>query len=501
MKTDNRDLIKEVELLIKSHYAVIFIETAEEERARAHLKHLADDMSIGFFEWSVSKGLRRLDREVKGSVYLTADISNALGHIESSDFPAIYHFTGVTAYFEDKLIVSRFKDAAATFTHKHGAIIITSLDIDIPSALKPYSAIVSIPQPTKEEYRTLLLGIIRDLEGKIKLNFQLSTDDLNKLLNNLKGLTIMEAEKILTKAIVEDGSLAPRDIQKVIDAKIKVIEREGLLEYYPFEETMQSVADMKGLKGWLAKRKEIIVQPEKALEFGLSFPKGVLLLGVPGCGKSLCAKAVAMEWGLPLLKLDPSNLYNKYIGESEKNFKRAMDTAEKVSPVILWIDEIEKAFSSVSGDQDAGVSTRIFGTFLSWLQDRNGDVFIVATANDVEKLPPEFLRKGRFDEIFFVDVPDYESRSAIFTIHLTKRGKSAGDFDLDELVESTDGFSGSEIEQVIVSGLYTAFSKNINLSTEILLNEITSTKPLTVTMKDKIDYLRLWARDKAVSAN
>jgi SpoVK/Ycf46/Vps4 family AAA+-type ATPase len=300
---------------------------------------------------------------------------------------------------------------------------------------------------------------------------------------------------------VEDGTLSPQDIQKVIDAKINIVERDGLLEYYPFEDSMESVADMKGLKDWLAKRKEIIIKPEKAREFGLSFPKGVLLLGIPGCGKSLCAKAVAMEWGLPLLKLDPSNLYNKYIGESEKNFSRAMKTAEKVSPVVLWIDEIEKAFSSVSGDQDAGVSTRIFGTFLSWLQERNGDVFIVATANDVEKLPAEFLRKGRFDEIFFVDVPDYESRIAIFKIHLNKRGKNISEFDLDSIVSKTEGYSGSEIEQVIVSGLYTAFSNNVELGTDILLKEISSTKPLAVTMKDRIDYLRHWAKGKTVSAH
>ena len=192
---------------------------------------------------------------------------------------------------------------------------------------------------------------------------------------------------------------------------------------------------------------------------------------------------------------------NKYIGESEKNFKRAMKTAEKLSPVILWIDEIEKAFSSVSGDQDAGVSTRIFGTFLSWLQDRNGDVFVVATANDVKKLPPEFIRKGRFDEIFFVDVPDKESREAIFKIHLEKRGENISNFDLAKIVENTDGFSGSEIEQVIVSGLYSAFSNSTELTTEILLNEISFTKPLTVTMRDRINYLREWARERTVSAH
>ncbi len=500
MKSIN--MLTEIELLIKSNHSIIFIETAEEERADALIKHVADRMNLGFFIWSASKGLRRIDgQEEKGSVYQTVELALALGHVESSNFPAIYHFQGVTQYFEDVVTVTRLKDCSKTFTDKSGAIIITGLDIKIPDQLKPYSAVIKIPEPNVEQYQELLHHVLRDLQSKMHIEFKLDTEELNKLLNNLKGLTLMEAEKVLTKAIVEDGMLAPKDINRVIDEKIKVVEREGLLEYYPNEEAMDSVADLRGLKEWLAKRKEIILQPDKAREFGLTFPKGVLLLGVPGCGKSLCAKAVAMEWGLPLLKLDPSNLYNKYIGESEKNFKRAMQTAEKLSPVILWIDEIEKAFSSVSGDHDAGVSTRIFGTFLSWLQDRDGDVFIVATANDVQKLPAEFLRKGRFDEIFFVDVPDPESREAIFRIHLEKRGKNADNFDMKSIVEATSGFSGSEIEQVIVSALYTAFSNDLELSSTLLLDEIRVTKPLTVTMRDRIGYLREWAKGRTVSAH
>lgn len=496
------NILREIELLIKSNHSIIFIETAEEERADALIQHVADKMNLGFFIWSASKGLRRVDEDVeKGSVYQTADLALALGHVESSNFPAIYHFQGVAGYFEDRIAVTRLKDTAKTFSEKAGAIIITGLDIDIPDQLKPYCTIIEIPQPDEQQYQDLLHHVIRDLQSKMNVEFKLDTEDLNKLLHNLKGLTLMEAEKVLTKSIVEDGRLAPKDINMVIEEKIKVVEREGLLEYYPNEETMDSIADLKGLKSWLAKRKEIILKPYKAREFGLSFPKGVLLLGVPGCGKSLCAKAVAMEWGLPLLKLDPSNLYNKYIGESEKNFKRAMQTAEKLSPVILWIDEIEKAFSSVSGDHDAGVSTRIFGTFLSWLQDRDGDVFIVATANDVQKLPPEFLRKGRFDEIFFVDVPDEESREAIFKIHLEKRGKSTDKFNMESIVQATEGFSGSEIEQVIVSALYSAFSNETEISTSLLLSEISETKPLTVTMRDRIDYLRHWAKERTVSAH
>ncbi|NIP39493.1 MAG: AAA family ATPase [Candidatus Dadabacteria bacterium] len=496
------NMLREIELLIKSNHSIIFIETAEEERADALIKHVADRMNLGFFIWSASKGLRRVDdEEAKGSIYQTVELALALGHVESSGFPAIYHFQGITQYFEDMVAVTRLKDTAKTFSDKTGAIIITGLDIEIPHQLKPYCAVVKIPEPDEKEYQDLLHHVIRDLQSKMDVQFKLDAEELNKLLNNLKGLTLMEAEKVLTKAIVEDGILAPKDIRRVIEEKIKVVEREGLLEYYPNEETMDSIADLRGLKSWLAKRKEIILQPDKAREFGLTFPKGVLLLGVPGCGKSLCAKAVAMEWGLPLLKLDPSNLYNKYIGESEKNFKRAMETAEKLSPVILWIDEIEKAFSSVSGDHDAGVSTRIFGTFLSWLQDRNGDVFIVATANDVQKLPAEFLRKGRFDEIFFVDVPDPESREAIFKIHLEKRGKDSDKFDMNSIVEATTGFSGSEIEQVIVSALYTSFSNDLEVSTSLLLDEIRVTKPLTVTMGDRINYLREWAKERTVSAH
>ncbi len=231
------------------------------------------------------------------------------------------------------------------------------------------------------------------------------------------------------------------------------------------------------------------------------FPKGILLVGIPGTGKSLCAKAVAMEWRLPLLKMDPSALYNKYMGESEKNFKRVMETADKMSSVVLWIDEIEKAFaSSADGDFDAGTSQRILGTFLSWMQERKGDVFVFATSNDVSKLPPEFLRKGRFDEIFFIDLPDEGAKQQMFEIHLTRRGQDPEQFDTWKLAETADGFSGAEIEQVIVSALYTAFSVNSSLSTEILLQEIRKTAPLSETRAEDIQALRKWAKERTVSA-
>ena len=266
----------------------------------------------------------------------------------------------------------------------------------------------------------------------------------------------------------------------------------------PVEEEYRSL--LGNLLRDLSHRQYVVANPLKAEEFGLSFPRGVLLLGVPGCGKSLSAKAVASEWGLPLLKFDTSNLYNKYIGESEKNFKRAIRAAERMAPVVLWIDELEKAFA-VGGTEDGGVSQRILGSFLNWMQDRTGEVFIVATANAIERLPPEFLRKGRFDEIFFVDLPDAETRGEIFRIHLASRGQDPGNFDLERLARESEGFTGSEIEEVVVSGLYTAFSDSSTLTTEDLEREVRGTVPLSVTMAEKVSALRAWAGSRTVRAN
>jgi SpoVK/Ycf46/Vps4 family AAA+-type ATPase len=262
---------------------------------------------------------------------------------------------------------------------------------------------------------------------------------------------------------------------------------------------MADIADLAGLKAWLAKRRAIVADPAGADAFGLSFPKGILLVGVPGAGKSLCAKAVAMDWTLPLLKLDPGRLYNKYVGESERNFRRACQVAERLAPCVLFIDELEKAFAS--GDEDGGLSQRVLGSFLSWLQDRRAPVFTVATANDVSRLPPEFLRKGRFDEVFFVDLPDEPSRAEIFRIHLARRGRDPAALDLAALAAAADGFSGAEIEQAVVAALYTAFSGAGAVDTALLLRELGGTAPLSRTAAEKVAALRAWADGRAVPAN
>ena len=494
---DTTDPLRDVELLVRSRHGLVIIDTIEEERATTLLRHLADRMSMPLFVWSRSKGLRRADQET--GIYGTTDPAQALAHMTSSNVEAIYHLQGFGSLLDDETHADRLQQLVQKFSARDSIVVLTGR-ISLPETLRRFASTVRLPGPTLGDYEQLLEHILRDLAGRMPVRLQMTPEEGRRLLTHLRGLTLMEAEKVLTKAIVEDNLLSASDVAHVIAAKKQIVEQEGVLEYYPVEESMAEVADLAGLKAWLAKRKNIIMEPQRATEFGLSFPKGVLLVGVPGCGKSLCAKAVATEWGLPLLKLDSGALYNKYIGETEKNFKRAMEIAERMSPVILWIDELEKAFAS-GGSEDGGVSQRVLGTFLSWMQDRKGDVFIVATANDVSRLPAEFMRKGRFDEIFFVDLPDADARRAIFEIHLRKRGKDPQKLPLDELVRAADQFSGAEIEQVIVSALYTAFAESKDIDGALVLREIATTRPLAHTMAERVTGLRDWARERTVAAN
>ena len=496
---NKKDPLHDIELLVRSRHGLIVIDTAEEERAELLLRHLADRVRLPLLVWSRTRGLRR-DAAAQG-VYGTTDAQQALAHVGTSHIDALYHFQSLGSLLQNEAVVERLKEVVAEMGKRAGAVVLTGSDLSLPESVSRHAAFVNLPDPELTDYESLLENILRDLSKRMPVALQITKQDGRRLLHNLKGLTLLEAQKVLTKAIVEDGKLSVDDIAHVIDAKKQIVEREGVLEYFPLEQSLTEVADLAGLKAWLAKRRAILAEPDRAAEFGLTFPKGVLLVGVPGCGKSLCAKAIATEWHLPLLKLDPGALYNKYIGETEKNFRRAMLVAERVSPVVLWIDELEKAFASSEGSDDGGVSQRILGTFLSWMQDRRGDVFIVATSNDVTRLPPEFLRKGRFDEMFFVDLPNEEARTAIFEIHLRKRGKVPSSFAIPQLVAATDEFSGAEIEQVIVAGLYTAFSEQRELTTEALLKEIAATRPLAFTMSERINWLRDWARERTVSAN
>lgn len=491
--------LDELELLVRSRYALVVLDTWEYDRAEEALRHVASRLSLHFFEWRRSKGVRR-GGSGESFASDTALPVDALRHAEREG-AGIYHFPALGAHLDDPHVVAQLHDAVERFATRRGAIVISGGDVRLPESLRPHAIVVPLPAPHPEDYRALLERVVRDHAARMPVRVELTPSDRARLLHNLAGLTLTEAEKILTRLIMTDAALTAADIPRVTEAKRQVVEQDGLLEYWPTEVGLSSVAGMGGLKGWLTRRRAAVLEPERALAAGLPFPKGILLLGVPGCGKSLCAKAVAHEWGLPLLRLDPGLLYDKYVGDSEKNFKRALRTAERLAPIVLWIEEIEKAFAASGGEHDGGVSRRVFGGFLSWLQERRGDVFVVATANDVSALPPEFIRKGRFDEVFFVDLPRAGARREIFEIHLRRRGADPSLFSLDALVSAAEGFSGAEIEQAIVAAQFDAFSRGASVTHERVLHELGATRPLSRTMAEALQQLRTWARDRTVHAD
>ena len=491
------DQLRELEILIRAHHSLLLVDTVEEDRLHALLEHAAEHIDLPLFSWTQVDGLRRELPEA-GQTPESSSPQKALAFIERSNLEAIFHLRGLGPYLHEPAVVAQLKNIHRNYFGHRGAVVVSGHGVDMPPSIEHLFTPLSLHPPSPEADHSFVQAVLRDLAKRMHIKVELSRVDVSKLLAALHGLTFFEVQKIVTRAVVEDGVLGREDIVRVLEAKRQIIERSGVLEYFPHEHQMGDVAGLGELKAWLRKRQSAFEDPGRAKEYGLSPPKGLLLIGVQGCGKSLCAKAVAAEWKLPLIRLDPSNLYNRYVGESEKNLKRAIRLAEAMAPVVLWIDEIEKALSQE--DAEGGPAQRIFGTFLAWLQDKKESVFVIATANDISKLPPELMRKGRFDEIFFVDLPAEDARRRIVQIHLQRRKRDPESFDLERLVELTEGFSGAEIEQAVVSALYTAFSRQEELTTEAIVEEIELTKPLSVTMAERIGALRAWARDRAVFA-
>ena len=494
----DHDPLHDFELLIRSRYGALLVESAEEERAEELVERAAWQLQLPLFVWRRATGLSR--KGAPNGVYGTQDPRAGLDHVISSELPALYVFHGLGPELEKPEVADRLREAGRRLAGHSGAVVLTGASIRLPESLRTEVGLVHLPMPTREDYANLQRRVVQDLGTHMGIEVSLTPADQDHLLANLQGLTLSEAEKLLTRLVVEDGRLDANDIKRVVEAKRDLVEQDGLLEYQPSVQSLDQIADLVRLKEWLEKRRLFMEDPQRAVDFGLEFPRGVLLVGVPGCGKSLCAKAVAAAWALPLVKLDPGALYDKYIGETEQNFRRAMGSAERLAPLVLWIDELEKAFAA-GGDEDGGTSQRVLGTFLSWLQERRGDVFVVATANDVQRLPAELLRKGRFDETFFVDLPDETARAAILEIHLRKRKQAPDGFDLARLARESEGYSGAELEQVVVSALYTAFSAKTTLTTELLLDELRHMPPIASTAREKIAFLREWAAGRTVPAN
>ncbi|MBN2133332.1 MAG: AAA family ATPase, partial [Sedimentisphaerales bacterium] len=338
------------------------------------------------------------------------------------------------------------------------------------------------------------------LHRKKPIEVGITQKGLDTIVRNLRGLTRRQAMRIISDAVAADQRFSDEDINIVIANKRRMIQQGGLLEYIQTPLDLSEIGGMNRLKRWLNQRRDAF--SHEAKEFGLTPPRGVLMLGVQGAGKSLCAKAIATAWHQPLLRLDPGTLYGSFIGESEHNLRDALRQTEMMSPVILWIDEIEKAFASAaSRSADGGLSQRMFGTLLTWLQEREAPVFVVATANDIEALPPELLRKGRFDEIFFVDLPTAEVREQIFAIHLSKRGRDPKKFDLAALAEASEGRSGSEIEQAVISALHEAYAEKAELDTQRIVAAVQASPPLSATMAEKVSILRQWGQGRCMSAD
>lgn len=492
--------LRDAELLIRSGHPLLVVESDDRPRTRTLLLHLADRMGLPLFRWTRARGLTRLDRD--GSVYETREPERALRHIAASPTPALYLLEGFGSVLPaSPLLEAKLVEAMDALEAARGALLLVGESPELPPQVRGRTSTLRLPAPSREELRDLVGRVVRDMARRKHVDVALSRAELDRFLDHLQGLSIMEAEKIVTRAILEDRRLAAEDLRHVADAKRRIIEREGILEYYPLEDAVVQVAGLRNLQNWLRKRAALIREPERAKAFGLDFPRGVLLTGVPGSGKSLSARAIATEWRLPLLRLDPASLYNRYIGETEKNLRRATRLAEDMAPLVLWIDEIEKAFSAGSDSQDGGVSRRVLGSFLNWMQERQGPVFLLATANQVDQLPPELLRKGRFDEVFFVDLPDEETRAEILRIHLENRGRDPSEMDLAQLAREAGDFTGAELEQVVVSALYDAFADGTPFDDALLLEEIRRTRPLAVTAAERIQALRGWARGRTVPAH
>ena len=489
--------LSELELLIRAHHPLVLLETAEEERAEMLFLWLAHSLGLPLFDWAPRQGLRRHGEPQ--AIYGTQTVEAALRHIVALEFEALFHFRYADPVWTDAPVVAALAAVERKFRKHRGAVLLTGTGIELPPALAPLVARVKLKPPSDQEYFDCIRGILAEVRLRTPVAMHLSADQVGELLNHLHGLTLTEVRRILTQAMIAEGRLAADTLKHIVSAKEKVVSESGVLEYFSVREELDSIAGLAHLKRWLVSRSALFREGAKAQEFGLEAPRGLLLLGVQGCGKSLCAKAVASAWSLPLLRLDPGRLYNKYVGETERNLRVAIELAERLAPLVLWVDEIEKAFATSDGD--GGSSRRLLGTFLTWLQEKHQSVFVIATANDVARLPPELLRKGRFDEIFFVDLPELEARTQILNVHLKKRGREPSQYDVATLAALSEGFSGAELEQAVVGSLYAAFELGAELRTEHVAEALRQTVPLSVTMGEPIAELRSWAKGRTVSAD
>ncbi|HTV63257.1 MAG TPA: AAA family ATPase [Verrucomicrobiae bacterium] len=485
--------LRDLEAIIRSRTPLIAMESNEEPQIVAMIREIAKKFQLKAFRWTITDGLQAFDPADQPSQTIMKS-DEVLNYIKNSSFNCVFVLLDFHPYLEDAVHVRYLKDIALSYPKHYSTVALVGFALKIPEELGSFTARFRLPLPTPDEIRAIVYDVAGDWGASHgKRDVQTTNKALDTLVRNLVGLTATDARRLAHKAINDDGVISESEMPEVMRAKYELLERDSVLTFEYETTKFSEIGGMARLRSWLEMRKAFFLDES---DTRLDAPRGVLLLGVQGCGKSLVAKATAGIFDVPLLRLDFGVLYNKYYGETERNLRKAFETAEIMSPCVLWMDEVEKGVAIQ--DDDDGLSRRMLGTFLTWMAERKKPVFVVATANDIMRLPPELVRKGRFDEIFFVDLPSPANRRAIFQIHLLKRSFDPAQFDLDALVEAAKGFSGSEIEQAIVSAMYSARARQHNLTQTDLLAEIQQTRPLSVVMAEKVRETRDWAASRTV---
>jgi len=556
--TDGLDRLK---VLINSSTPIIVMETSEETQAVNLVRAACTELNMATFEWTIADGLlrsgtntspeppkiplqpridhnamlaqagraytqvrtalspgpREADRLAQAmssyqgadggaaaastAIYNTREPAQALANMESMTIEAVFILKDFHRHMDDPVVVRRLRDVGQKFATNRRTVIITAPEIAVPAELKTLVEYFDLPLPNRKRLQEIIHDTFKRLSKTYSLKMQLDPAGVDAMSANLRGLTEEEADRAISQALVTRYALCPESVTDVLDAKKQLLRHSGMLEFVEAQDNMAAVGGLENLKHWLGQRRG--AWEDSAREFGLEPPRGMIILGVQGCGKSLCARAVAGEWKLPLVKFDTSAVYDKYIGETEKRIRKVFQVAEGLAPCVLWIDELEKVFAGSGPDSasaDAGVSSRLLASFLSWMQDRKAAVFVAATCNNVTVLPPELIRKGRFDELFFVDLPNQAERKQIFSIQLAKRKRNPADFDLEKVAAAAKGYSGAEIDVAVQGGLYAAYSEKKPLTTQSLLDALAQTVPLSITRAEEIQTLREWARIRAVPA-
>jgi SpoVK/Ycf46/Vps4 family AAA+-type ATPase len=489
----------ELQTMLASRVPLVIMESREETRALELVRDAAiraqRGKNWGVFQWTVTEGLLRIDADMGGAQKTLSEPEQLLRHIRATPMAGIYVLLDFHPYLDNPMFVRTLKDIAQDYKKCARTVVLISHEMKLPQELEHLAARFKMTLPDKKERQAIVMRMAREWAQQKGGMPKVDVKVVEKMVDNLGGLTQHDVERLARQAIFNDGALTEDDLKPLLEAKYQLLNRGGTLSFEADTARFADVGGMKNLRRWILQRKGAFDGSAP----GLDAPKGVLLLGVQGCGKSLAARAAAGVLGVPLVRLDFGALYSKWHGESEKNLRESLNSAEALAPCVLWLDEIEKALST--GEGDSGTSRRVLGAFLTWLAEQRARVFIVATANDITALPPELVRKGRFDEIFFVDLPSPAARLEILGIHCKKREVAIGENDMKVLAARCEGFSGAEIEQAVVSALYNAHASNQKPDARLIASEMEATRPLSVVMSEKIAELRDWARERTVPAD